>query len=159
MIPASVVTVTASLTSGPGMDVRAAARARNPGRVATTAPNPYSEAVFRAASRAPATADLEPAANRLVTGLQARTSVLRIPTSRAPSTAQMAATFETSCTPGEAAPAAAGVKETDGPYTPGMAAVNSLFKTPTRMSGRTATRGWDNVPRSKGSGSLTGLAP
>ncbi len=46
VMPASVVTVTASLTSGLGMALKASLTTRKPGKAAMTAPKPYSEAVF-----------------------------------------------------------------------------------------------------------------
>jgi hypothetical protein len=55
-LPASVVTVTASLTRGLGIAARASRITRNPGNEAMTAPKPYSEAVFIEASSEPATA-------------------------------------------------------------------------------------------------------
>src|SRR5207249_1147927 len=100
VMPASEVTVMASLISGLGIALRASATTRNPGSAAMTAPKPYSDAVFMDASRAPAMADFEPSANLRTTGFQANTSTVKIPASRAPSTAQMAATLETSCVTG-----------------------------------------------------------
>ncbi|MCY1298192.1 hypothetical protein D9M70_476660 [compost metagenome] len=105
VMPASVVTVMASLTSGLGIDLRASATTRKPGRPAITAPNPYSEAVFMEASNEPPTAALDPSANFWLTGLKANTSTARIPTSSAPSTAQIAATLDTSVVTGLAEPA------------------------------------------------------
>ena len=63
VMPASDVTVMASLTSGLGMDFSASLMTRKPGRAAITPPKPYSEAVFIAASNAPLTAALLPSAN------------------------------------------------------------------------------------------------
>ncbi|MCY1545908.1 hypothetical protein D9M68_818730 [compost metagenome] len=65
VMPARVVTVMASLTSGSGMLLSAFASTRNPGSEAITAPKPYSEAVFIAASKAPETAVLLPSASLL----------------------------------------------------------------------------------------------
>src|SRR5690625_6819743 len=59
VMPASEVTVTASCTSGLGMECSASATMRNPGSAAITAPKPYSDAVFMPASRAPLTARSE----------------------------------------------------------------------------------------------------
>ena len=55
-MPASVVTVIASFTSGFEMFLSADWTATNPGRAAMIAPNPYSDAVFIAARRDPDTA-------------------------------------------------------------------------------------------------------
>lgn len=65
-----------------------------------TAPNPYSDAVFMAASSAPATAALVPSAKRPLTCRKANAMTVRMPASRAPSTAQIAATEETWVTMG-----------------------------------------------------------
>ena len=65
---------------------------RKPGSAAITAPKPYSEAVFIAASSEPATAACVPSANRSATGRKAKTRTVRMPSSKAPSTAQMATT-------------------------------------------------------------------
>ncbi|MNL10370.1 hypothetical protein D3C87_1311680 [compost metagenome] len=63
VMPASRVTVIASLTSGSGMLLSQSASTRKPGKDAITAPKPYSEAVFIAASNAPLTALLLPSAS------------------------------------------------------------------------------------------------
>ncbi|MNY23140.1 hypothetical protein D3C86_1567910 [compost metagenome] len=63
VMPASRVTVIASLTSGLGMLFSASASTRKPGKDAITAPKPYSEAVFIAASMAPPTAVRLPSAS------------------------------------------------------------------------------------------------
>ena len=94
-MPASAVTVIASLTSGFGIAFSASATTVKPGRAAMTPPKPYSDAVFIAASSAPATAALVPSANFAITGLNANARTQRMPTSSAPSTAQMAATLPT----------------------------------------------------------------
>src|SRR5882757_6407562 len=107
VMPDRIVVVTASLMSGLGMDFRALAIARKPGKAAMTAPKPYSEAVFIVAKSEPAIADFEPSANFAATGFHAKRKTLRMPTSKAPSTAQIAATLETSCTIGARLPAAA----------------------------------------------------
>ncbi len=111
VMPASDVTVRASLTSTFGTTLSASATTRKPGSAAMTAPNPYSEAVFIAASKAPAMALREPSAKRVVTGFQASTSTLKMPTSSAPSTAQTAATLATSCTTATGLLPEAGVNE------------------------------------------------
>src|SRR5215218_5606645 len=95
VLPASTVTVTASLTSGFGIALRAAATTANPGNSAITPPNPYSEAVLSDANSAPATAALLPSANFASTGPQANANTVRMPSSSAPSTAQMAASGPT----------------------------------------------------------------
>src|SRR6187455_1124648 len=92
VIPASTVTVTASLTSGLGIALSTAETAAKPGNSAITPPKPYSDAVLSDASNAPATAALLPSANFASTGLQANANTVRMPSSNAPSTAQMAAT-------------------------------------------------------------------
>src|SRR5215217_7254992 len=71
VMPASVVTVIASLTRGFLMTVRAACIAANPGSAAITAPNPYSEAVFTDASRHPVIAAWLPLTNVVDTRRQA----------------------------------------------------------------------------------------
>src|SRR6476659_866795 len=68
VMPASTVTVTASLTSGLGIALSAAETAAKPGNNAITPPNPYSDAVLSDASNAPATAALLPSANFASTG-------------------------------------------------------------------------------------------
>ena len=62
VMPASEVTVTASLTSGSGIAASALATTRKPGSAAMTAPKPYSDAVFIDASSAPPIALLLPSA-------------------------------------------------------------------------------------------------
>ena len=108
VMPASAVTVIASFTSGSGIEPSAFATTRNPGSAAMTAPNPYSDAVFIAASIAPPMAFFAPSAKLAVTGFHASAITLRMPTSSAPCTDQIAATFETSCTTGAALPITAG---------------------------------------------------
>ena len=92
VMPASTDTVIASLTSGFGMARSAWAMRRNPGSEAMTAPKPYSEAVFIAASKAPDTADLVPSANLEATVRKAKIKTVAIPSSNAASTAQIAVT-------------------------------------------------------------------
>ena len=53
VIPASVVMLIASLSSGSGIAASAFDSTRKPGRAAITAPKPYSDAVFIAARIAP----------------------------------------------------------------------------------------------------------
>ncbi|MOA37760.1 hypothetical protein D3C78_1593820 [compost metagenome] len=65
VIPAKRVTVMASLTSGLGICLSQSASTKKPGSDAITAPKPYSEAVFIAASNAPLTALLLPSASLL----------------------------------------------------------------------------------------------
>ncbi len=105
VMPASAVTVTASLISGLGMAARVSRMARKPGRAAMTAPKPYSEAVLRAASREPATAALLPSANPEATGFQAKANTARMPASSASSTAQIAVTCVVVVTIGLSRPA------------------------------------------------------
>src|SRR6202040_2107507 len=137
VIPANVVTVIASLTSGFGIARNPSATTRNPGSDAITPPNPYSDAVFIDASKDPATEALVPSAKLVITVLNANTITERMPTSSAPSTAQIAARGVT-CTvigwPGNGTVKAL-------PNTVGINPVNTLFSTPTRMSGRIATTG------------------
>ena len=69
VMPASAVTVIASLTSTPGIAFSPSAMTRNPGSAAMTPPKPYSEAVLVAASSAPAIAVLLlPSAKRSLIG-------------------------------------------------------------------------------------------
>src|SRR6516164_3039535 len=90
VIPASVVTVIASLTSGLGIALSASAITVNPGSDAITPPKPYSDAVFIDARSEPATAALVPSANFALTGLNAKRRTDRIPRTSAPCTAQIA---------------------------------------------------------------------
>ena len=92
VMPASTVTLMASLMSGLGIALSASAISAKPGSSAITPPKPYSDAVLSDASRAPATAALLPSANLASTGRQANTNTVKMPSSSAPSTAQMAAT-------------------------------------------------------------------
>ena len=92
VIPASTVTLIASLISGLGIALSASETTTKPGSSAITPPNPYSDAVFIAASRAPATAALLPSANFATTGRHANTNTVRMPRISAASTAQIAAT-------------------------------------------------------------------
>ncbi|MCY1446485.1 hypothetical protein D9M71_630570 [compost metagenome] len=99
VMPASKVTVMASFTKGLGMPRKASASTRKPGSEAITAPKPYSEAVFMAASKAPPTALLVPSARRVRMAPKAHTRTIRMPTSNAACTAQMAVSLATSlCT-------------------------------------------------------------
>src|SRR5256885_8692029 len=125
VMPASEVTVMASLISGWGMALSAPATTRKPGSAAMTAPKPYSEAVLADASSAPAMADFDPSANLAATGFQPKTSTVKMPARSAPSTAQMAATLEISCVTGAAWPTTAGMNEWASPYSLGMATVNT----------------------------------
>ena len=92
VMPASTVTLIASLMSGLGIALSASAISTKPGSSAITPPKPYSDAVFIDASSAPATAALLPSANFASTGRQANANTVRMPSSSAPSTAQIAAT-------------------------------------------------------------------
>ena len=139
-MPAREVTVTASLTSGFGIEPRAFDTTRKPGREAMTAPKPYSDAVLVAASMAPAIALLEPSAKFLNTGFQAKMNTVRMPRISAPSTAQIAASLAVSCTTGGSLPMTAGSNEVCGPYQRGIHTLSTLFITPTTTSGRIAIR-------------------
>src|SRR5471032_2167143 len=109
VIPASKVTVTASLTSGSGMVFSALASTRKPGSDAMTAPKPYSEAVFMAASKAPLTALLLPSASLLRIALKPKARTMRMPINSAASTAQMAVSLAISVWTGVAMPGSARV--------------------------------------------------
>src|SRR3546814_18988296 len=73
VMPASTVTVIASLTSGLGIEPSASATTRKPGRAAITAPKPYSEAVFIDASHAPPSAFSVSSAKLARNGFNAKT--------------------------------------------------------------------------------------
>ena len=105
VMPARVVTVMASLTSGSGIFFSASASTRKPGSEAITAPKPYSEAVFMAASSAPETAVLLPSAILLRITAKLVTSTSRMPSSSAACTAQMPVSLATSLATGAAMPA------------------------------------------------------
>ena len=107
VMPASAVTVTASLTSTPGMAFSPSATTRKPGSAAITPPKPYSDAVLIDASSAPATAALLPSAKRSLSAPKANTTTVRMPSRSAPSTAQIAATEDTWVTTGCARPGSA----------------------------------------------------
>ena len=92
VMPASVVTVIASFTSGLGIAVSAFLITMKPGSAAITAPNPYSDAVFIEASSAPPIAFFVPSANRPITGRNANASTVTMPANNAPITAQIATT-------------------------------------------------------------------
>ncbi|MNI68857.1 hypothetical protein D3C73_1245740 [compost metagenome] len=83
VMPASRVTVIASLTSGLGMLLSQSAKTRKPGKEAITAPNPYSDAVFIAASNEPPTALLLPSASLPRIAWKPNTNTMRMPTSSA----------------------------------------------------------------------------
>ena len=76
-------TVIASLTSGLGMFLSQSASTRKPGNEAITAPKPYSEAVFIAASNEPPTALLLPSASLPRIAWKPNTNTMRMPTSSA----------------------------------------------------------------------------
>src|SRR3546814_20992562 len=76
-MPASTVTVIASLTSGLGIAPSASATTRKPGRAAITAPKPCSEAVFIDASNAPPIAFFVPSATLARTGFNEKTNTGR----------------------------------------------------------------------------------
>src|SRR5690606_3004875 len=158
VIPASAVTVTASLTSGSGMAPSALATTRKPGSAAITAPKPYSEAVFIEASSAPPMADFVPSAKLAITGFQANTRIVAMPTSSAPCTAQIAATLGTSCTTGAGSPTTAGTNAWLAPYSDGIQRVNNRLLTPTSSSGSSATSGWARRSPANVAGSLSSVA-
>src|SRR4029079_18358677 len=151
VMPASTVTLIASLISTLGIDRSASDTAVKPGKSAITPPNPYSDAVLREANRAPATAALLPSANFAITGRQANANTVNIPSSNAPSTAQIAATLETWVTIGLAVPR---VISCVVPYARGTANVSTKFATPTITRGRRAIHALGNFSASNASGSL-----
>src|SRR5207247_11090266 len=119
-----------------------------PGSDAVTRPKPYSDAVFIEASSEPATAALVPSAKLVITVLKAKAITDRMPTSSAPSTAQIAARGVTCMVRGW--PGSGSVKAL--PNTVGIQPVNTLFSTPTRKSGRMATKGLARFDLGMGSG-------
>ena len=133
VIPASELTDTAALTSGFGMLFSASLTTRKPGSAAITPPKPYSDAVFIAASSAPATAAFEPAAKRPLTRLNAVSTTSTMPSSSAASTDQIATTVlidvvTGACTPGSTS----GATVYDAaPYHCGISFVNAKLDTPT----------------------------
>lgn len=141
------------------MEPSALATTMKPGNAAITAPKPYSDAVFMAASTAPLMAARVPSANWATTGRQASASTDRMPTSSAPTTAQIAPIFATSCTTGAALPMIEGMKLcSPPPYQCGMPRVNSLLETNTSTSGSTAMPACARCVPVKGVGSFTRVA-
>ena len=157
VIPASKVTVIASLTSGLGMPLSQSASTRKPGSEAITAPNPYSEAVFIAASNAPLTALLLPSASLLLIAEKPNTSTTIIPTSNAACTAQIAVSLAISVVTGALMPGR--LRLWVLPYHCGIQWVNNRFITPTRISGDSATHGLGKARLSAVSGSLRNSVP
>ncbi len=157
VMPASRVTVIASLTSGLGMLLSASASTRKPGSEAITAPKPYSEAVFIAASSEPATALRVPSARRLRIAAKPLASTSRMPSSRAACTAQIAVSLPTSVCNGVAMPASCRVWT--WPYHCGIQWVNSRLATPTSTSGESASQGFGRRRSSAVSGSLRRSLP
>ncbi|MNH23466.1 hypothetical protein D3C79_833630 [compost metagenome] len=157
VMPASRVTVIASLTSGLGMARSASASTRNPGSEAITAPKPYSEAVFIAASKAPLTALLLPSARRFLIAPKPATSTSRMPSSNAASTAQIAVSLAISVCTGVLMPGR--LRLWVLPYQAGIQWVNSRFITPTSSSGDNASSGLGRVRSAAVSGSLRSSLP
>ena len=92
--PAKVVIVTASLTSGSWIaEAKPSFKDLNPGKAAITPPKPYSEAVFRVASNAPAIDRLIRALKFTLILRNARPITTIIPINKAASTAQIAASL------------------------------------------------------------------
>ncbi len=108
-MPASRLTVMASLISGLGIADSASATTMKPGSEAITAPKPNSDAVFIAASSEPPTAVRLPSASlpRRVPKLVASTRAM--PSSSAASTAQIAVSLPTSVTSGALMPGSCSV--------------------------------------------------
>ncbi len=106
VMPASVVTVMASVDQRVRNGLERIGDHGEAGQRRDMPPKPYSDAVFIDASSAPATACLVPSAKRALTGLNANTSTVRMPSSKAASTAQTAAILPISVTSGWPSPAA-----------------------------------------------------
>ncbi|MNZ98553.1 hypothetical protein D3C78_1178410 [compost metagenome] len=157
VMPASRVTVIASLTSGLGMLLSQSASTRKPGREAMTAPKPYSEAVFIAASSAPLTALLLPSASLPRIALKPNARTMRMPTSNAACTAQMAVSLAISVVTGAAMPGR--LRLWVLPYHWGIQWVNSRFMMPTASSGDRASQGLGSLRSWAVSGSLRRSEP
>ncbi|MNP09409.1 hypothetical protein D3C76_1015160 [compost metagenome] len=157
VIPASRVTVMASLTSGLGMLFSASASTRKPGSEAITAPKPYSEAVFMAANMAPPTAVRLPSASLPRMALKPNARTTRMPTNNAASTAQMAVSLAISVCTGAAMPGRLRVWTL--PYHWGIQWVNIKFMMPTSNNGSRATQGFGSWMSAAVSGSLRSSMP
>src|SRR5690606_1716793 len=97
VMPASVVVVTASLTSGSRKTFPSPLlTVLNAGKEAITAPNPYSEAVLSVASNAPPTDRFKPAVRLFFILPNENKITTRIPMINPPDTAQIADKAETS---------------------------------------------------------------
>src|SRR5690606_36742118 len=91
VIPASVVVVIASLTSGSRKTFPSPLlTVLNAGKEAITAPKPYSEAVLSVASSAPPTDRFKPAVRLFFTRLNENKITTNIPIIKPPDTAQIA---------------------------------------------------------------------
>ena len=152
VMPASAVTVTASLTRGFEIAFIADWIATNPGSAAITAPKPNSDAVLSVASRQPVIATWLALANDTLTRAQAITTTVAMPRRSAASTAHTPICRETSSTTGVAAGVSASVAL--GPYQRGIISVNTMFITATTASGRNARYGETIAKESGASGSL-----
>ncbi len=120
VMPASAVTVTASLTSGLGIDLQRIGDQPETGQGGDhRAEAVFGSRVHRGQQRA-ADRRLLPSANRSRTGRQANASTHKMPSSSAPSTAQIAAIFDTCCTTGAALPATAAMNDWVSPYKRGI---------------------------------------
>src|SRR6185503_2197950 len=146
VMPASTVTLIATLISGLGIACNELATTAKPGSSAMMPPKPYSDAVLSDASSAPATAALLPSANLASTGRQANANTVRMPSSSAPSTAQMAAT-ELICVMIGLAPRP---MVCCSPYTRGMRWVSQKLATPTITRGEIAIQGLGSFSASYG---------
>src|SRR6266702_1239697 len=147
VMPASTFTLIASFTSGLGIWESASRTTRKPGSAAITAPNPYSEAVFSEASRAPAIADLLPSAKFFEILVYPKITTVIMPSTSAVSTDQMPPNFVTSCTTGLAVEFNA--TDEDTPYRAGMTLfVITQFAMPTSSSGIIASAGLTSLPSS-----------
>src|SRR6478735_1908508 len=137
VIPAKTLVVTAPLTSGFVNICETPSRTMlKPGSAAIIPPNPYSEAVFMVASKAPPMLILIPSLNLDCTSLQLYNMVEIIPNNRASSTDQIPVTWESSTFPKESRP----MEEKSNPfgYHLGIIVVKNLLVTPTRISGTNA---------------------
>ena len=159
-MPASELTDTAAFTSGSGMLFRALPTTTKPGSAAITPPKPYSEAVFMAASSAPPTAALEPAAKRSLMRAKAVATTNRIPISSAPCTAQIATTVLIGVVTGAFRPGRiSGATVNEAPYHSGIILVSTKLATPTTISGSSASKGCGSDAACTRSGSFCRLEP
>src|SRR5258705_13953707 len=110
--------------------------ATNPGSAAITAPKPYSDAVFTAASRQPETAVWLDFTKVAAIRRQANSTTVAMPRTSAASTAQMPICRDTSMASGFAVAVSASV--TVGPYHRGMKIVKRMLVAATTAGGRKA---------------------